>query len=95
MTEEEKKAMKLSWVKRKKATDKYNLNNDVQRPNSTTESRYVSRAYNIWDKKNLGTIRHYFWWIVHNSVVHPLLGLVPCVVTFKLHDWASRKLNGK
>ena len=59
---------------------------------STTESRYVNRATNIWKGK---PVRHYFWWVLHNSIVHPLLGFIPCRATFKLHDWASRKLGGK
>jgi hypothetical protein len=95
MTPEEQEAFDAQRAKHKIATDKYQLERDVKRPHSTTESRYVSRAYNIWDKKKFGGIRHYFWWVVHNTVVHPMLGIAPCQLTFKMHDWASRKLNGK
>lgn len=39
--------------------------------------------------------RHYFWWFVHNSVVHPLLGILPVKPLFDLHDWTSKKLAGE
>ena len=36
--------------------------------------------------------RHYFWWFVHNSVVHPILGIMPLEFVFKIHDYTSEKL---
>lgn len=92
MADEEWEVYRAKMLKELDAQD---LQTDIDRPYSTTQSRYASRAYNIWGTRRLGGIRHYFWWVVHNSVVHPLLGIAPCMVTFKLHDWASRKLNGK
>jgi hypothetical protein len=32
------------------------------------------------------------WWLVHNLIAHPLIGLLPFTSTFKFHDWTSRKL---
>jgi hypothetical protein len=92
MSKEEYDAVRARW---KKERIERELQQDIGRPHSTTESRYISRAHNIWDTRRFGGIRYYFWWVIHNTVVHPVLGLVPCRLTFKWHDWASRKLNGK
>lgn len=39
-------------------------------------------------------VQHHFWWLLHNLVAHPAIGLVPIKSTFDFHDWTSRKLNG-
>lgn len=44
--------------------------------------------------KNLPRVQHHFWWLLHNLVAHPAIGLVPVKATFDFHDWTSRKLNG-
>ncbi|MDE2100074.1 MAG: hypothetical protein KGL39_22660 [Patescibacteria group bacterium] len=33
-----------------------------------------------------GTIRRRFWWLAHNCIAHPLLGLRECRLTYWLHD---------
>jgi len=38
---------------------------------------------------------HDFWWIVHNCVAHPLIGVLPIKPTFDFHDWTSDKIMGK
>lgn len=38
-------------------------------------------------------IRHLGWWVVHNVVSHPLIGLLPFRWAFDFHDWTSVKLN--
>lgn len=42
----------------------------------------------------LPRVQHHFWWLLHNLVAHPAIGLVPVKATFDFHDWTSRKLNG-
>ena len=37
--------------------------------------------------------RHHFWWVFHNCIAHPLIGIMPTKKTFALHDWTSKKLN--
>jgi len=37
--------------------------------------------------------RHYVWWLVHNCIAHPLLGLIPIEPLHNFHDWTSKKLN--
>lgn len=54
-----------------------------------SEDRYHKR------KARLTSARHVFWWLVHNNVAHPLIGLVPRRFAFKFHDWTSRKLHGR
>lgn len=39
-------------------------------------------------------IQHRAWWLVHNLVAHPLIGVFPTRVTFQFHDWTSRKMAG-
>lgn len=39
--------------------------------------------------------RHLFWWLVHNCVAHPLIGVLPIRATFDFHDWTSRRINAK
>lgn len=38
-------------------------------------------------------IKHLGWWLVHNCVAHPLIGVLPIRATFDFHDWTSKKLN--
>ena len=38
-------------------------------------------------------LRHYGWWLLHNVVAHPILGIIPCRLTFAFHDWTSSRLN--
>ena len=33
-----------------------------------------------------GYALHYVWWVTHNCVVHPLVGLLPIRPFFWLHD---------
>lgn len=39
--------------------------------------------------------RHTFWWIIHNCVAHPMIGVAPVKVCFDFHDFTSRKINEK
>lgn len=34
-----------------------------------------------------------FWWVFHNLFVHSAIGLLPCKLTFKLHDWSAEKMD--
>ena len=37
---------------------------------------------------------HTFWWIIHNTVAHPLI-TIPWRPFFQFHDWTSRKMHGQ
>jgi len=39
-------------------------------------------------------LQHYFWWVIHNAVSHPLL-IIPIPMFFAFHDWTSRKINAE
>ena len=63
---------------------------------TTTQDRYDYRKatwmYKYENEVNLkrrrfGKTRHAFWWFVHNTLVHPLLGILPIKPMFQLHDW--------
>ena len=54
-------------------------------------SRFASRSTPVW--------MHHFWWMTHNCVAHPIIGVVPLVserggdLAFRFHDFTSRKIN--
>lgn len=37
-------------------------------------------------------VRHHFWWILHNCVLHPLIGVFPTKRFMDWHDWSSKRL---
>ncbi len=44
---------------------------------------------------DLPVIRHRAWWLLHNLVAHPLIGVAPVRWAFEFHDWTSRKMSGE
>jgi hypothetical protein len=40
-----------------------------------------------------GRLVHALAWLVHNCLVHPILGLFPCSASVKLHDLSADWLN--
>lgn len=59
---------------------------------STSVGRFRQRVNN-WVDVDHGYMTHHLWWLLHNCVAHPALGLVPCQKTVDFHDWTSDKLN--
>lgn len=59
---------------------------------STSEDRFWERIYNFQSAKK-SLFEHNFWWMIHNILAHPLLGLFPCKATVRFHDYTSDKLN--
>ena len=57
-------------------------------------NRYKKRQ-GWWKKtgKKFPLVRHHFWWVLHNVVSHPLLGLFPTKSMVWFHDWTSQHLN--
>jgi hypothetical protein len=41
----------------------------------------------------LPRLRHHGWWLLHNVVAHPALGVFPAGAAIRFHDWTSRHLN--
>lgn len=37
--------------------------------------------------------RHRLWWLIHNCVAHPLIGILPYKPFFDFHDYTSAKIN--
>lgn len=60
-------------------------------PEDGSEERYQERR----KKYNVPWTTHTFYWVIHNAVAHPLIGVCPIKPFFKLHDWTSRKMHGK
>lgn len=64
--------------------------------NPNTQDRYYIRQRRwVAAYPRTGWYRHAWWWFFHNSIVHVILGIIPCKHTHALHDWASDKLNMK
>jgi hypothetical protein len=79
------------------------------RPEDGSEERFHDRVRN-WENgvptaipvsapkespsRRLPLAQHYAWWLVHNLIAHPMIGVAPVKVSFRFHDWTSRKLNG-
>lgn len=60
----------------------------------TAEGRYYHRLREfLGDGHPYPRVRHQAHWILHNVVVHPLVGVFPGLVTTKLHDLSSMWLN--
>lgn len=64
---------------------------DFDKPEDGSEQRYDERVAN--NQAPADRIKHQGWWLAHNCVAHPLIGLLPYKWTFDFHDWTSRKLN--
>lgn len=47
----------------------------------------------LFRRLHRSTAIHHFWWLVHNCVAHPMIGLAPVKPSFRFHDWTSRKIN--
>lgn len=57
-------------------------------------ARYQRRKH-LWVKNHrvLPRVRHHAWWVLHNCVSHPLMGLRASPTTVLFHDWTSMHLN--
>jgi hypothetical protein len=64
---------------------------------STTEGEVRGRDIAVDDPpvpRRLSAAQHHVWWLIHNVVAHPMIVIAPMGLTFRFHDWTSRKLNG-
>lgn len=59
-----------------------------------SEARYRTRQER-WRREAvvLPALRHHGWWLLHNAVSHPLLGVAPLQFAIDFHDWTSMRLN--
>lgn len=61
---------------------------------STAAGRFAARSRQFRARfGRLGGAVHAAAWLVHNNVAHPMLGLVPCAATLRVHDVTSQWLN--
>jgi hypothetical protein len=61
---------------------------------STSASRYDHRRRR-WARRHrlLPGVRHHAWWLLHNCISHPWLGIVPSPRAIWFHDFTSQHLN--
>jgi len=58
-----------------------------------SEDRFKKRL-DVFRQDNKPIFKHHIWWLIHNCVVHPLIGFFPCKTTFDWHDYTSKRING-
>ncbi len=73
--------------------------NEVVKKESTSdetgsEERFEKRV-EVFKQEEEPIYKHHVWWLIHNCIAHPLIGIVPCKATFDFHDWTSIKINGE
>ena len=58
------------------------------------EARHRKRAAK-WRARTriLPGLPHHAWWLLHNVVAHPAIGVWPTRATVWIHDWTSQRLN--
>lgn len=58
------------------------------------QDRFLRRL-NKWVHRtpSIPALKHHFWWLLHNCVAHPLIGIYPSTTTVRFHDYTSRWLN--
>lgn len=56
--------------------------------------RYLGRKRK-WARQRpwLSALRHHGWWLAHNLLAHPWLGVSPSPRAIAFHDWTSLHLN--
>jgi hypothetical protein len=61
---------------------------------NTSATRYTRRQM-IWKERHrvLPLTRHHAWWLLHNMVSHPILGVWPSKRAIWFHDYTSQHLN--
>ena len=66
------------------------------KPEDGSHKRYINdrSLVKVFLRKR-GLIKHYLWWLFHNCIAHPLIGLIPIKVMFRLHDWSSHRMHPK
>lgn len=58
--------------------------------------RFKERIKKFKDKHtDFPRVRHGFWWVMHNCVAHPIIGVLPVKKSFDFHDFTSDKINCK
>lgn len=64
------------------------------RPEDGSAERFTQRIQRF-RARGMSTAMHHVWWLVHNCVAHPMIGVMPINASFRFHDWTSRKINGE
>jgi hypothetical protein len=53
------------------------------------QARYEER------KEKVPLRRLVFWWFVHNSIAHPLIGVLPIKPFFDFHNWTAKRIGSE
>jgi hypothetical protein len=65
---------------------------DFKRVETGSAERYPTRVKKHLDLYGISAL-HHWWWVVHNCVSHPMIGILPIKPFFEFHDWTSKKIN--
>lgn len=77
-----------------RSSDAERLMFGFDKPEDGSEERFHQRL-DVFDQKKKPRLVHHFWWIVHNCLAHPMIGIIPIKSFFDFHDWTSRKINAE
>lgn len=72
--------------------DDYEAADALKQRLSTSHGRFGWRIEK-WKRETGWALPHHFWWVVHNCIAHPMIGVVPVRPTFAFHDYTSKKIN--
>ncbi len=68
---------------------------EVEEPEPFSQTEEGSQERFDKRKSEVPWLKHTLWWLVHNCVAHPLIGILPFTPFFKFHDWTSVKMHGR
>ena len=60
--------------------------------NSSSYERFYHRL-SLFKGQKFGVLRHHFYWLLHNNIIHPWIGLSPSLKSLKWHEITSDLLN--
>lgn len=93
-TPEELEQIKVRVKELRQRRDASVENKIVSSDEAGSEQRYENRV-ETFQKENKPVYKHHAWWLIHNCIAHPLIGIIPSKATFDFHDWTSKKINGE
>lgn len=84
----------VTAVKREVTVAESNVNRIPHDEDEGSQFRYMERVMAFKaDGAPWPRLRHFAFWVAHNAVAHPLLGLFPGVATVQLHEVTSSWLS--
>lgn len=65
---------------------------DFDGPEDGSADRFAEDQ-KVWEDHPAGKIKHLGWWLIHNVIAHPLIGVLPVHFALQFHDYTSRQMH--